>query len=387
MAIAREPKPNYALRRGVVLGGATALVVVLVVGIATLLDDPSEPNSTVGSSGSVVATDVTVDSDAGPIGLSAEGLADARPNEVGVIPVLEYHLIEPGENSEFSRTPETLRADLEWLVEHDYFPIPFRDVSSRHFDVPAGKSPVVLTFDDSSVGQFRILDDGTVDPQCAMGILLEVADQHAGFPAVATFFPLLDVDVDSRVLWGQPEAVDDKLRIILESGGEIGSHTVSHERLDQADADRVRWQLATSSAELQKRIAQIADVTDEPYEIVSLSLPLGMYPTDETLLESGSADGHSYEFSGAAEVAGGPTVSPFASDFDAYHIDRTQAIDGYLDDVFAQLTARPELVFVSDGDPGIITVPTELTLVDEQRNRFTVPPGWDDEKIVRYERA
>lgn len=372
--------PNYILRRVVAGSGALVLATLLVVGIVALLErDGSIPGADSADSTAPPTTSVFE-----PVGLSPEELSVVRPNEVGSIPVLEYHLIEPGENSEYSRTPESFRADLLWLIEHDFVPIRFRDLTAGRFDVPAGKSPVVLTFDDSSIGQFRFLDDGTVDPESAMGILLDVAEEHAGFPAVATFFPLLDVDDDSRILWGQPEWVDDKLRTILDAGGEVGSHTVSHERLDEVDADRVRWQLATSSATLRDRIAS---VTGESVEIVSLALPLGMYPPDETLVRSGSSEGHSYEFSGAAEVAGGPTASPFASDFDAYHVDRTQAIDGYLDGVFEQLIARKDLVFVSDGDPEVITVPTEATLADEQRDTFATPVGWVDEKIVRYDRT
>lgn len=378
--------PNYALRRGVVGGGALTLVVLLVGGIVAFVDDRAVPGAASDSTSFAVSTDDASTTDLAPaqIGLSPEELSDVRPNEVGYVPVLEYHLIEPGENSEYSRTPESFRADLSWLVEQDFFPIRFRDLTSGRIDVPAGKSPVVLTFDDSSIGQFRFLDDGTIDPMSAMGIMLDMADKHPGFPAVATFFPLLDVDVDSRILWGQPDWVDDKLRTIIESGGEIGSHTVSHERLDKVDADRVRWQLATSSATLSDLIA---GATGEPYEIVSLSLPLGTYPSDESLLRSGSSEGNSYEFSGAAEVAGGLTVSPFVSDFDAFHIDRAQAIDGYLDRIFQQLIENRDLVFVSDGDPDVITVPSEATLDDQQRDTFTAPAGWADEMVVRYDRA
>ena len=44
---------------------------------------------------------------------------------------------------------------------------------------------VVLTFDDSSIGQFRYLEDGTIDPDSAMGILLDFAEAHPDFPPVA----------------------------------------------------------------------------------------------------------------------------------------------------------------------------------------------------------
>ncbi|MCB9172664.1 MAG: hypothetical protein H6637_07100, partial [Ardenticatenales bacterium] len=40
-----------------------------------------------------------------PAGLSEAELAEMRPNELGWALVMEYHLIEPGEDAEYSRTP------------------------------------------------------------------------------------------------------------------------------------------------------------------------------------------------------------------------------------------------------------------------------------------
>ncbi len=309
-----------------------------------------------------------------------------KPNELGVILVLEYHLIEQAGNDVYTRTPASLRADLDWLYANRFYPIRFRDLTSGQIDIPIGKSPVVLTFDDSSIGQFRYLDDGTIDPESAMGILLDFAAAHPDFPAVATFFPLLDVDVDSRILWGQPELANQKLRVILEHGGEIGSHTVSHERLDLATEARTQWQLAMSSLWLEQRIAdEMGSELSEPYKIISLALPLGGYPPNEALLYSGESEGATYAFSGAAEVAGGPTRSPYAVGFDPYHIFRTQIAPGYIEGVLSLLEQRPSLKYVSDGNPNVITVPTEATLDVEQQGLFDAA-AWSDDEIIRYER-
>ncbi len=313
-----------------------------------------------------------------------------KPNELGVILVLEYHLIDPAGNDVYTRTPETFRADLEWLHTNRFYPIRFRDLTGGQIDIPIGKSPVVLTFDDSSIGQFRYLEDGAgdweIDPESAMGILLDFAAAHPDFPAVATFFPLLDVDVDSRILWGQPELANQKLRVILERGGEVGSHTVSHERLDLATEARAQWQLAMSQLWLEERIVEeMGDELEEPYDVISLSLPLGGYPPNEALLRSGESEGIAYAYSGAAEVAGGPTLSPYAIGFDPYHITRTQIAPGYVDRILAMLEERPSLKYISDGNPQLITVPTETTLDAEQQGLFD-PAAWNDLEIIRYER-
>ena len=60
---------------------------------------------------------------------------------------------------------------------------------------------MVLTFDDSSRGQFNILPDETVDPDSAVGILLAFHQAHpADWPLRATFFVLQDVDAQIEPL-------------------------------------------------------------------------------------------------------------------------------------------------------------------------------------------
>ena len=313
-----------------------------------------------------------------PIAASDPAALPNPPNELGAVLVLEYHLIEPGEDSTYSRTPESVLSDLKWLYANNFYPIKFRDLAEGTIDIPAGKSPVVLAFDDSSIGQFRFLADGTVDPTSAMGVILDFAASRADFPPVITAFPLLDVDVPSRILWGQPELANRKLQMIVEWGGEIGSHTVSHERLDLVGEERIQWQLANSTQWLEERIGN-------GYEVRSLALPLGAYPLNEALLRSGESEGISYRFTGAAEVAGGPAFSPFSTGHDPYHIRRAQAVPGYIDNIFSFLANRPSLKYTSDGDPQTITIPSEETLDEEQRGTFE-ESAWSGYRVVRYER-
>jgi len=310
--------------------------------------------------------------------LTAAQLRAIQPNELGWVLVLEYHDIAPGEDNEYNRTPDSFRADLAWLYVNNYYPIRFRDLTSGHIDIPAGKAPVALTFDDSTIGQFRYLEDGTIDPDSAMGILLDFAETHPDFPPVATFFPLLDVPLDERVLWGQPEYADQKLQTIIELGGEVGSHTVSHERLDLVSEERARWQLAFSTKWLEERIGN-------GYRVISLSLPFGAYPDDESWLRSGSSEGASYAFTGAAEVAGGPAPSPYTVGFDPYHIFRAQVIPVYIEGIFDLIEGRPTMQFISDGDPNTITIPTEETL-DPWLGGLFDETRWPHYQVVRYER-
>lgn len=279
-------------------------------------------------------------------------LQQLQANELGWILVLEYHMIEePG--GRWSRTPDEFRQDVERLIAEGYYPINLIDLARGSIDVPAGKTPVVLTFDDSSSGQCRYLDDGTVDPESAVGILLEAAQAHPDdWRPRATFFVLLDVDLDDRVLFGQPDWAEQKLRDMVEWGMEIGSHTISHFRLDQGTADEIHWQLAVSEETIEAMVPG--------YEMHSLSVPLGMYPDDETLLESGEWEGQHYDFLAVVEVAGGPSPSPFSKNFDPYHIRRNQIFDQEMDTWMSYFQTHPELRYISDGNPATVAIPSPL---------------------------
>ena len=319
------------------------------------------------------AATATIALTATPAGLSEADLARISPNEMGWVLVLEYHLIDEIEG-DYNRSPAGLRQDLEWLYANNFYPIRLRDFAAGVIDVPAGKSPVVLTFDDSSDGQFRYLPDGTLDPTSAMGVMQNFAAEHPDFPAVGVFFSLIEVSVPERVLFGQPESATRKLQEIVALGGEVGSHTYTHIRLDQADNDEIRWQLAFSSKELEDRIGA-------GYKVTSLSYPLGVFPADESIIYAGESQDISYAFSAAVDVSGGASPSPFSSNFDPYHIRRMQVLQGQIDYWFTLFEERPDLKFVSDGDPATITIPSEETLPEEQRGLLA-----DGVAVRRYER-
>ena len=77
-------------------------------------------------------------------------------NELGAIMILEYHRIGDPERR-WTRTPAGLRRDLELLWENGYRPISLGALIAGSIALPAGSSPVVVTFDDSSPGQFRYI--------------------------------------------------------------------------------------------------------------------------------------------------------------------------------------------------------------------------------------
>ncbi|MFN2272603.1 MAG: hypothetical protein ACK2US_17305, partial [Anaerolineae bacterium] len=110
------------------------------------------------------------------------------PNPQGDVLVLVYHAIGRPEDR-WRRTPENFRADLEYLITHGYYPVNLVDLATGNLGhVPPGRRPIVLTFDDSTAGHFRYLEDGSIDPDCAVGVLLAMHEKYGDdWPLRATF--------------------------------------------------------------------------------------------------------------------------------------------------------------------------------------------------------
>ena len=101
-------------------------------------------------------------------------------NELGRFPIVEWHqVVEKDGTYKVSR--ERFKAELGELHRRGYVPVNLSEILDRTFDVPAGKTPVLFTFDDASPSQFRYLERNgqlVVDPTSAVGILLDFIKSH-----------------------------------------------------------------------------------------------------------------------------------------------------------------------------------------------------------------
>jgi peptidoglycan/xylan/chitin deacetylase (PgdA/CDA1 family) len=268
------------------------------------------------------------------------------PNEQGDVFVLAYHRIDRPEDR-WTRTPENLRQDLDYLVTHGYYPVNLIDLATGNLGyVPRGRRPIVLTFDDSTSGHFRYLDDGTIDPDCAVGILLAMHEEYGDdWPLRATFFVLLnDADEPGSPLFRQPESAAQKLRALADWGFEVGSHTIHHAMLNELSDEEVAWELAVS----KKRIESLLP----GYEVRSLALPYGVYPKNASLVKEGysASAGISYRYDAVVRLGSAVSLSPFAEGFDPHYIPRIQAIQPQLDLRLPYYEHHPEQYYVSGGE-------------------------------------
>lgn len=274
-------------------------------------------------------------------------LEQVRPNELGQVMILEYHDIGKTEGR-WVRSPDNFRRDLQRLYDLDYRPISLRDYVTNNITTEAGKTPVIITFDDSTEGQFRILSDANIDADCAFAILKEFNRMHPDLPLEATFYAIYPTP------FGQREYVQRKYREIMDAGMDIGNHTYNHASLRNLSAEDVMKELALAVREA-KRL--------EPRAVVdSIALPYGQSPKDKNVLQMGKSGIDSYTNLCALLVGANPAPSPVSEEFNPFRLPRIQAVDPNfatygIDQWLTYFKKYPEKQYVSDGDPDIITVP------------------------------
>jgi peptidoglycan/xylan/chitin deacetylase (PgdA/CDA1 family) len=266
------------------------------------------------------------------------------PNRLGDVLVLVYHGIGRPE-ARWVRTPENLRADLEYMLAHGYYPVNLIDLARGNLDhVPKGRRPIVLTFDDSAAGHFRYLEDGTIDPDCAVGVLKAMHEAYGeDWPLRATFFVLLNAGKPGPFLFRQAEFGPQKVQALVDWGMEVGSHTITHADLSEIGPDEIKWELAVS----QDRIEALVP----GYRVRSLALPYGIYPADISLLKEGYAPSEdlTYRYEAVVTLRAKPALSPFSAEFDPLFIPRVQAIQSQLDIWFSYYERHPERYYTSGG--------------------------------------
>ena len=304
-----------------------------------------------GDAGAAEGDDEQAPEDPDPDPEPAVDPAAVGADELGVVPVLMYHQLREDGGSVYDMTPEEYRRELRWLFDNDYRPITVTQLVRWEIDVPAGTKPVVLTYDDSTTSQAQLTADGELDPDTSLGMLVEIAAEYEDVE------PRASVYVITGSLFGGTAQGEQVLEVLHGHGMELGNHTHNHPNLRNLGSTEVQEELATN-------VAVVTDLVTDA-EVVTLSLPLGVWPEERSLAVSGSSDAGRYDHEGILLVGANPAPSPFAAEFDPLAIPRIRSnLDPdaelestwWLQIIEAGGSNRP---FVSDGNPDTISFPAD----------------------------
>lgn len=263
------------------------------------------------------------------------------PNEQGEIMVLRYQNFGATDD-EMQRSLSGFRSDLRQLRAAGFYPVNLRDLAlgnpkyardiallaeagaapfyaeallARHLHhLPDGKRPIVLTFDGSHESQYRLLPDGSLDPDSAMGVLQAFHEEHpADWPLRATFFVQPDAAQNAYRLFGQPEFAEQKLQTLVDAGMEVGLYLpeLPEKRVGSYSETR---RLLSGETVLEEMLAG--------YEVDSLAVAAAEQVPAKSLLQLGAFDGQHYDYRLIATGVGEAAASPHSAQFNRRRIPR-----------------------------------------------------------------
>ncbi|MEV4566623.1 polysaccharide deacetylase family protein [Nonomuraea sp. NPDC049419] len=348
-------RSSASLTRVIVVANAV-VITIAVIGLALMPGEPrphARPQAGATVQGSAEPPEPTPVGQPPGVVSTPEFAKQVRANEAGLVPVLMYHRILAKRRASLDRTPAQLRKELEKLAERGYVPITAAEFVRGEIRVPAGKFPVVLTFDDGHPSHFGLGADGRPLPDTAVGVIQDVAARHPGFRPVATFWI-------SKEPFGlrEHDAQAAAVRWLTGHGYEVANHTWSHPDLRTLKRKKVKEQIVRLERLLKKLGAPPSQ---------TMALPYGSLPKGKKPARTGSWDGTRYDFAGVFLAGAEPSLSPYAKKFDRGAIQRIQSngkkgecrkwcSQYWLD----WLDRHPGKRYVSDGDPDRISIPEKV---------------------------
>ena len=306
--------------------------------------------------------------------LDKETLKKDGIEELGKIPIMMYHGIKNMNNNDtqytggnvdkdgYTRTVEAFRNDLEFYYQNGYRMIKLSDYINGKIDVPYGKSPIILTFDDGNDNNIKVTDiddkgNIIIDKNSAVGVLEEFKKKYPDYNVTAIFFV-------TNALFNQPEYNEKILHWLVANGYEVGNHTKGHNNLSKI-----------SSTETQEVIGYMYDklesILGDKYQKI-VALPFGS-PYNKThdnyqYVLKGNYNNNEYVTESALRVGWEPEVSPFHKDFDKTFLKRCRAYDNNGKDFDIEMVFRmlEKTRYISDGDVNrIVTSINNIDLVNQ----------------------
>ncbi len=320
-----------------------------------------------------VSTDSTASANTPPAPNSATALTEGSfvltaedsariPNELGRIPVVEYHLIDTADGR-YARERARFARDLELIYKRGYRPISISQLLDRKIDLPKGLSPVIFVFDDASPSQFRYIERSgnlEIDPVSGVGIWMNFRKTHPDWANNGVFCMLSGAQAgrsffgDKGIEGQKSEWRHKKVQYLKEQGFELCNHTLWHANLSKYSDAVVQEQIARGEMAIDSAVSG--------YNVRTFALPLGVWPKNRALVKSGSwtdpktGKAFRYENEAILEVAGGPTESPHDPKFNPLSIKRIEVFGNQLENVLDRLDKNASR-YVSDGNPATVAKP------------------------------
>jgi peptidoglycan/xylan/chitin deacetylase (PgdA/CDA1 family) len=169
-----------------------------------------------------------------------------------------YHAVSPTWTATLSVTPELLEAQLTTLLRRNWRGATFRDAVAR----PPAKRTLVVTFDDAFLSVLKyaqpILARLEVPATVFVPTAFASARRHLQWPGVAHWTQTPQADELECMSWSD-------LKLLVDEGWEVGSHTHTHPRLPLLDDEQLRFELEHSKQECTRQLGVACETLAYPY--------------------------------------------------------------------------------------------------------------------------
>ena len=207
-----------------------------------------------------------------------------------------------------------------------------------------------------------ICRDGTIDPNCAVGILESFHAQHSDWPLRGTFYVLPKSAWNPAPFW-QSGKETQKLRALVADGFEVANHSTTHRMMTHLSGTELTWEMAECQRYVRERVPAATMDT--------MALPGGAAPKDHALwhaLLRGRLGTTIYRNRCILMAWGGPSRSWADKKFDPDRVSRIGTGPGWVERAIKALSSHRIPPYVSDGNPDTVSVPrSEAKFVDPKR--------------------
>lgn len=182
-----------------------------------------------------------------------------------------------------------------------------------------GCTPIVLTFDDGTSGQFNLIKDDNgnlmANPKCAVGIMEKFYEEYPDFGLNGTFF------INQTEYFRGEGTRAERLNYLIDKGFEIGNHTSNHINFSKATIDEIQ-------KEIGEGVIKVKELTIG-YEMNVLALPNGISSKEyRDYIEKGEYQGVKYQNKAILLVGSNPALSPNNENLDLTRLPRVRARGG-----------------------------------------------------------
>jgi peptidoglycan/xylan/chitin deacetylase (PgdA/CDA1 family) len=286
----------------------------------------------------------------------AKAAAAARAvhaNELGQVPILMIHRVMTKPQVSLDRSTKDLYDEFTGMAKQGYVPITAAEFVKGQINIPAGKHPVVLTFDDGSITHADFDGAGNPKPDTAVGVMQRVAKENPGFRPVATFF------VNRDPFYGGSKPAVETMRWLVRNGFEIANHTTNHKDMRHMSKEEVAKEIGTDEK-------MIEDATGKP--ATTFAFPFGSLSEAHLSWAQSGTSPTRWNFQGMFLAGWRPAESPYNSSFDPRQIPRIRDKEKIKEDDCKQycsmawlewLAKNPDKRYTSDGNPATIAFPQD----------------------------